>query len=186
MKKITELTEVKLTNTHYRDEYGTLIRAVEEITVFRTVNSVSKKLRFVHYIIDGIFILIIYMLLLLIAIIINEANGNALSNLLGNDGMSNTVFLIVFAAYYGLFESKYQKTPAKFITRTVVIDEYGNKADFRSRVIRALARIIGIEAVFFLLGGDDRTWHDSWSDTWVVKDTELAEIKRLQVEQSGD
>ncbi|HXC07181.1 MAG TPA: RDD family protein, partial [Bacteroidia bacterium] len=93
---------------------------------------------------------------------------------------------LLYPVFYLFCEYKWQRTPGKYLTRTVVIDAWGNKPDLRTLMLRNLIRIVPFEA-FSCLGEDhgSRGWHDRWSETWVVKEQELKEIKRLQEEQSG-
>lgn len=185
MKKITELTEVKLTNTHYRDEYGNLIRGQEEVVLVRRVNTVDGGIRFAHLIIDGLFFQVLWSMLGHIGGYIAEATKANLFTVLTLGFTATVISLICYPVFYFVTEHYWQRTPAKWLTKTVVIDEYGNRPDMRSLLLRSLVRIVPFES-FSFLGNDSRGWHDRWSDTWVVKETELAEIKRLQVEQSVD
>ena len=91
--------------------------------------------------------------------------------------------LLLFPFLYFVCEYFWQKTPGKFLTKTIVIDEYGNKPDVGSLLLRSLVRLVPFEA-FSCLGDPSRGWHDRWSNTYVVKDTELKEIKKLLDEQS--
>jgi uncharacterized RDD family membrane protein YckC len=72
-----------------------------------------------------------------------------------------------------------KKTPGKFLTKTVVIDEYANKPDFGTLLLRSFARLVPFEP--FSCWGDtySRGWHDKWSNTWVVKEEERDELKKL-------
>lgn len=184
MKKITELSEVKTTTTHYRDEYGNLIRGEQEVTVLRNVNSVNSDLRFVHFIIDLIFFQILWSLIGYVEgylAILTKAN---LFTSLTIGFFSSIMSLISYPVFYFLFEYVWQRTPSKWLTKTIVIDEFGNKPELRSLVLRSLSRIVPFEPLSYLANA--RGWHDRWSDTWVVKESELAEIKQLQAQQSTD
>lgn len=183
MKKITELTEEKTTNTHYRDEYGNLIRGQQEVTLLRPVRLVDGGVRFAHFIIDGIFFQILWRLLGYVAgyiALVTKANMFTTLTL----GFTATIIsMLCYPIFYFLVEHYWQRTPAKWLTKTIVIDEYGNKPDIRSLLLRSLVRIVPFES-FSFLGNDARGWHDRWSNTYVVKETELAEIRKLQAEQS--
>lgn len=79
---------------------------------------------------------------------------------------------IIWMLYYGFFESIWAKTPAKFITRTRVIMEDGTKPPLKTILIRTLIRFVPFEAFTFLAPARPRGWHDKWSKTIVIEETE--------------
>ena len=78
--------------------------------------------------------------------------------------------IIYIILYYVLFESIWSKTPAKFITKTKVITEYGEKPNVKNVFIRTLVRFVPFEALSFLGPERPRGWHDNWSKTIVIDD----------------
>jgi len=88
---------------------------------------------------------------------------------------TNILFLgiLICILYYGIFESVWSKTPAKFITKTKVIMENGEKPDFDAILIRTLIRFIPFDALTFLSPRRPRGWHDKWSKTIVVDDISI-------------
>lgn len=79
---------------------------------------------------------------------------------------------VSMSAYYIGFESTTGRTPAKFITGTRVVTVDGKKPSFGQIVIRTLCRLIPFEA-FSFLGKFPQGWHDRFSQTMVVRTTEL-------------
>lgn len=69
--------------------------------------------------------------------------------------------------YYTTFEALTGRTVAKYITRTKVVDENGEKPDFKTIFLRSLCRFIPFEA-FSFLGSDNSGWHDKFTKTKVV------------------
>jgi uncharacterized RDD family membrane protein YckC len=67
-----------------------------------------------------------------------------------------------------MFEYLTGRTLAKYITKTKVIDENGEKPDFKKILLRTLSRIFPFEPLSFLVSGNTG-WHDEWSKTIVVK-----------------
>ena len=123
----------------------------------------SKGTRFGNYLLDMIFL---YALSFVGGLILGASGGYA--------GRSNNVFLsyligfaIVFG-YYAVLEGFTGRTIGKFITRTKVVDENGEKPDFNTILIRSLCRLIPFEQ-FSFLGSDSYGWHDKFSKTRVVK-----------------
>jgi len=122
----------------------------------------SKKVRsltrFIHFIIDTIIWLII------VAILTYPLNAN--------DGFHMLIgYLILFAAfigYYSIMETKYQKTVAKFITKTKVVTKDGNKPKIGNIMRRTFCRLIPFDRVSFLFTASG--FHDRLSDTSLIKD----------------
>lgn len=75
---------------------------------------------------------------------------------------------ILFFLYYFIFESIWQRTPAKFITGTKVVTCDGTKPTLGTIAIRTLIRFVPFEA-FSFLGERVYGWHDRWSGTYVIK-----------------
>jgi uncharacterized RDD family membrane protein YckC len=62
------------------------------------------------------------------------------------------------------------------LTKTRVIDIYGNKPELGTNILRNIIRLVPFE-IFSCLS--ERGWHDRWSETFVVKDEEYNKIKEL-------
>ena len=88
---------------------------------------------------------------------------------------------IIYILYCVLFESIWSKTPAKFITKTKVITEYGKKPNFKTIFIRTLVRFVPFEVFSFLSPERPRGLHDRWSKTIVIDD-----IKESSIIQKSD
>ncbi|OOV19862.1 RDD family protein [Flavobacterium sp. LM4] len=83
--------------------------------------------------------------------------------------------------YYVLTEGFLGRSLGKFITGTIVINKSGNKPGFRIILIRTLIRFIPLDILSFL-GNSGRGWHDSFSNTYVVKKKALDESIKLHYE----
>ncbi len=84
-----------------------------------------------------------------------------------------TVLFFTFLAYflyYVLMETMFGKTIGKFITRTTVLDEYGEIPSFAAILARTLIRWFPLDPLSFFM---ERPFHDAWSGTKVVDDQEL-------------
>jgi uncharacterized RDD family membrane protein YckC len=82
---------------------------------------------------------------------------------------------LLYAGYFIVCEHVWQKTPAKFITKTKVVMHDGSRAPFKNVFGRSFARIIPFEPFSFLFNKYPRGWHDSLSGTIVVPDSYTAE-----------
>jgi len=83
----------------------------------------------------------------------------------------NILQFFVSIIFYGLFESISSRTPAKYITGTIVVMRDGTKPDSTAILIRTLCRQIPLEAFSFLFGQFAIGWHDTLSKTLVVDST---------------
>ena len=86
--------------------------------------------------------------------------------------------LSVMFIYYIPFEYKWGRTFGKCITKTKVVDNFGNKPEFSTIVVRNLSRMIPFEAFSFLIGSRPVGWHDSLSKTFVIDSGELEKLKK--------
>ena len=75
------------------------------------------------------------------------------------------------------FYTSFQTTIGKTISKSTVINVYCNKPDFKTIVLRSLARLIPWDIYTFIYNA--RGWHDNWTDTFVVDKAELRELKRI-------
>lgn len=184
MIKITDLTEKRFRTIHYKDAYGNRVRGREEYIAKRPVRTVKSGPRFGHFIIDTIVIQVLIVFIQYILSLINLMVGfdNALGLTIAL--MSSISGLLLYPLMYFICELYWQQTPGKFLTKTVVINEYGNKPDIRQVALRSLIRLVPFEA--FSCFGDTYShgWHDRWAETFVVTKEELEIMKTLQQEQS--
>ncbi len=123
----------------------------------------NKTLRFVNLLVDTIVFYIFAILLggLIGATspeLVDDASFNAMSYVI-----SISIFLIYFTAFEFLTNGR---TLGKFITGTRAVKEDGSALQIGDAFKRALSRIVPFEA---FSGFADRPWHDSWTDTTVVK-----------------
>ncbi|CAM3572425.1 hypothetical protein FSS13T_05750 [Flavobacterium saliperosum S13] len=76
--------------------------------------------------------------------------------------------VVMLILYYSFFEILFARSIAKYITKTVVVMADGSKPSAGTIVKRTFCRIIPFNH-FSFLGNSGRGWHDSISDTYVVK-----------------
>lgn len=144
-----------------------IVKSVEEPSsvtppMVNASNLASKNTRVLHLIVDIILIRILgYGVVYLMYSIgygfileTEKLNGYLLGALM--------VFL-----YYFIFEGFFQKTPAKFITKSIVVNRDGSKPSFGTIGIRSVLRLVPFEALTFF-GKDSTGLHDSGSKTHVI------------------
>lgn len=88
-----------------------------------------------------------------------------------------TIALIIDLIYFNCFEILFARTIGKFITKTVVVDEYGRKPTINAILMRSICRAIPFEFLTFL-GMPCRGWHDQFSNTYVVQQALLDSKRR--------
>ena len=79
------------------------------------------------------------------------------------DVLASTIFFL----YYFLLEFFTGKTIGKMLTKTVVVDRYGNKPKMLNLIARSLVRLVPVEGISFILGPIGL--HDLISGTRVTK-----------------
>ena len=125
--------------------------------------------RFLNFVIDFIFNIIFFMAYWFLLGIILWLIG-ALELIV------NLKYLVALSSiflYYTIFEVIWGKTPAKFITKTRVIKENGEKPGIEDIIPRSITRLIPLNPFSFLFSVRPRGWHDKWSGTLVVDDKEF-------------
>jgi uncharacterized RDD family membrane protein YckC len=132
-------------------------------------NMASQGKRFLNYLLDMVSIMIfIFIFSLILGIVLAVVAPSIVSEL----GESNLLFeylvaFIVMMIYYTTFEAATGRSIAKYITKTKVVTEIGEKPDFKMILVRSLCRFIPFEA-FSCLFNDGSGWHDSISNTKVI------------------
>lgn len=129
-------------------------------------NVASQGARFANLILDYIFY---YLFAVAFGFLLGVSG---FYDLLGIDYWNETFLgLIIMLIFYILFESIWQKTPAKFITRTRVVSQRnGTSPSFGAIIIRTLSRFIPFEPFSFFGSKNPIGWHDRLSKTIVISD----------------
>ncbi|NLA48703.1 MAG: RDD family protein [Bacteroidales bacterium] len=130
----------------------------------------SRGKRFANYLIDFIFLMIFSIILgIIVGIVLAIMSPSSRSIFEQDNELINYLFgSIVGIIYYCVLEATTGKTIAKFITKTKVVNEEGEKPDFGTILLRTLCRLIPFEP-FSFLGSDNSGWHDKLSKTRVIE-----------------
>lgn len=170
MKTIEDLKVEKTTYKNEKDENGNTVKVPVTKLVVRNPIVVEKGVRFGYYIIDLVFV---YILAFLIGIISAFAG---VIEIWDDPLMSRLIGLLILVGYYFILEMSIGTTLGKLILGYTVIDKYAEKPKAATLLGRNFARAVPFEA-FSCLG--ERGWHDSWSNTYVVKNSEKVELQKL-------
>ena len=84
--------------------------------------------------------------------------------------------LSIFPVYYIFFEYKFRQTPGKMVTDSIVTNADGSSPSLNSVILRTAARYIPFEALT-CLGRPSWGWHDKWTNTYVVKKSDLDRLQ---------
>jgi uncharacterized RDD family membrane protein YckC len=133
--------------------------------------------RLAHYLLDSIGVTIIFYGFMFLAMLVMGLFSDELDGPSNFETVVGTLLMLFglgsFPAYFIVFEYFWGKTPAKFLTKTVVVTEGGKRPSFWNIVGRTLCRFIPFEPFSFLFSGGSQAqgWHDSISKTLVVRDS---------------
>lgn len=134
-----------------------------------SLDTASTGKRFANFLIDigfcWIFTFVFAFFFGVILVIISPSSINILTE--DNKLINYIIAYIAGFIYYSTFEFIWGKTPAKFITGTMVVDENGNTPKYTAILLRTVCRFIPFEA-FSFLGDNAIGWHDTFSKTRVV------------------
>ena len=151
----------------------------------------NKSLRFANYLIDLVVILLLIFVLSTIFLLLSEVIGYDAEPIMTYIGEMNKLEehlfgLLITIPYYILIESITSRSIGKYITGTIVVDNDGNKPSTETIIKRSFCRAIPFNGLSFL-GEKSRGWHDSISETYVVKKKELEMEKQnyIDLEEIG-
>lgn len=145
----------------------------ETTSVFETkavLKPASLGKRFGNYAIDMICMIVFGFLLGAgLGIILALVSPSSLSMFeQGNKLLDYAFNFIIGMTYYTIMEASTGRSIGKYITKTKVVNENGEKPGLGTAFVRSLCRFIPFEA-FSFLGSDNSGWHDKFSDTRVVE-----------------
>lgn len=154
-----------------------LIKSEKEIDVIITENKTivtdtGKWQRFFHWVVD-----LAVMSLVVIPVIISLRYWLADSGILdGNETLQKffrgrwslyTIIFIFILIYYPISEILFGSSPGKFLTESRVVNSKAESPSSSTIFLRTLCRNIPFDALSFF---SKRGWHDSLSETYVVKE----------------
>lgn len=126
--------------------------------------------RFTNFIIDYVSRIVVLIAFMFVYMFLMMFTGS--EEMVDLEGMGfieeYAIQLAVLLIYYNLMEIFTSRTIGKFVTKTIVVDEYGEKPSGNAILTRSVCRAIPFNA-FSFLGSPCRGWHDSISDTYVVQ-----------------
>lgn len=130
----------------------------------------STGKRFINMLLDAIILRIFIVALIVPLVFISPM----LVRLISGSIFSMALELIFFFLYYFGFELYFQRTPAKFITGTKVVNLDGSKPDANALLKRTFVRLIPFEA---FSRSEGTWWHDRLADTRVINIKDNLSIK---------
>lgn len=175
-KKITEIREAYTINKKVRNETGELVNVQQTAYRYKEVNYVDGWARFGGFLLDLVFILIFEAIVgVAIAVLVLTLGDESYIESQEFDIMTRLLtFLVIRPAYYIIFEGSSQASLAKMILGRVVVNEYGEKPSWGQIIGRSYGRIVPFE-FFSCLG--TLGWHDTWSNTFVLRKKDLYDLQ---------
>ncbi|MGB4846168.1 MAG: RDD family protein [Ferruginibacter sp.] len=132
--------------------------------------------RFLNWLIDNLLMRygLSYLTGMGIGFLIGIVAPEFFENIAYDDSPFGTLFFLAlfigylnYVIYYTLCEKLFRGyTIGKLITGTRAIRQDGEELTFRNALLRSLSRCVPLEV---FSGFNTLTWHDSWTDTMVVK-----------------
>lgn len=143
-------------------------------------NPASMGKRFLNFLIDSIaFMFLSFIIGAVISVGMRGEMGDLSARMFG---------LAMSFVLYVLFESVWQKTPGKFVTKTKVVTYEGEKPELSRIMGRTLARWMPFEALSFLTRSNPVGWHDKLSKTMVVpaeySEDDVRNIDKSKIEKT--
>ena len=148
-------------------------------------NKASLGLRFVNRIVDLIcFYVLLIIILYLFSFIARVTESDLLIGFLMNFFQRRiTFYLTIYSVellFYYISELLLKgRTVGKYITGTKVVTIFGEIPNSSQVLKRTLSRLIPFDALSFF---GENGWHDSWSDTRVVKISDFENAMRMENE----
>lgn len=143
-------------------------------------NAVGGGLRFANYIIDR---LAVYGLTFVLGMVLGFLNVEFVYNI--SPLQDALLSILIYILYYVVMEYYFQVTIGKLITGTVVVNMQGNKPEINAILGRSISRIVPFEP-FSFLGSSAIGWHDKWSNTRVIKRSDMKKNIQLNEEILDD
>ena len=139
----------------------------------------SSGQRVANLFIDTIMVyVILFVINVILGIVLSLIGGMALVNSIVNSSFLNIVITYgTTLLYFIVFEFFFQKTIGKYLSKTIVVNEYGEKPTLKQIVGRTFSRFIPFDA-FSYLDSSVRGWHDTLPNVYVVDEKLFQEKKR--------
>ncbi len=123
--------------------------------------NISRRKRFLNWVIDTTICLIAFIGIVRLLYVSSFLSQTEIRQL-------KYLFLFFNFLYYLLFECLLQIPLSKFITKSTVVDQSGNKPTIKQLALRTVIRFIPLEPLFILFSEDKSTLHDLLSKTKTI------------------
>ncbi|RPD42932.1 RDD family protein [Chitinophaga barathri] len=128
----------------------------------------STGKRFANYIIDTICYYVLVFILGMILGLVFPQYFDFVETSSGGELLDRIVWILIYGALMGLLEGVLKgKTPGKYITGTIAVNEDGSTISMSTAFKRGFIRMIPFCA-FSALGSPCYPWQDKWTNTYVI------------------
>jgi len=163
MKKISELTVQKYKTALVKPAGGgTPVKKTVGYKEPLVVKSPETIYRILHGVVD---VTLVKLLASFLAMPFRSASVEHVNGFYISFGV-DIPFIMLFFVYYFICEMTFQSSVGKLISGSIVIDDYAQKPDAGTLLLRTLCRLIPFEWFSCFA---ERPWHDRLSNTYVVK-----------------
>lgn len=135
--------------------------------------------RFLNWVLDTVALIFIVLFFVVVISVVAKSYGNktVIPYIMLHPIGQYTFVSIIRLLYYICLETWFGRSIGKFATKTIVVDENGERVTHEVILIRSLCRLIPFYEISFLFN-PNRWWHDTISKTYVVSKKLLDEKKR--------
>lgn len=124
---------------------------------------VSSGTRLAHFVVDFFGVFIVAMILSFVIEILGNRQDPFTMQI-----NSYGIFILAYFLYFVILEYKFQKTIAKFLTKTKVVMNDGSKPELNKIFLRTVYRLIPFDCISFIFTSNG--FHDRFSNTNVIKE----------------
>ena len=124
---------------------------------------ISRRIRFINFIID----LFLYSIIVSTLLVILNKYSSILNQ--GNENYQRIISILFYILYYFIFEFFIQTTPGKLITKCKVISIDLKTPSILSILLRSIFRIIPLEPISIFFTSKKECLHDKLSKTKIIR-----------------
>lgn len=177
--KAATIDKIKVKKTFYKrevDAFGNVERIPYEKFVPRKIELVNPGVRLGYFLVDLVLFYIIFVAVAVLFFVLVELTSTYhILKLVDSNFFGWTIFYGIYFLYYALGEYFFGGTLAKLIFGYRVIDSQAQKISFGKALLRSIIRFVPFEALSCI---GERGWHDTWTNTYVVRKKEKIDLQK--------
>ena len=136
----------------------------------------DKGARIGNFFIDSILIVLLIFIQYFVLLILNVENEMVFY-------FFDIYIYFFYFLYYFIFEYFLSKTPGKYLTKTIIVNHFGEKPNLKAHLKRSIARLIFFHDQFSFVFGQGL--HDNISNTFVVNTSDNKTVHNNALAKNG-